>query len=255
MKRALSWAVLAGIAVAIAVSFVKIQRSGATALFLENRRCCQLPLLRNIEVTYNETKGFARYTGEIGQDKWVLEKVFPDVTNGYFVDVGSGHGTIGSNSLGLELRGWTGLCVDPFPIYMEGRTCRVFKEVVFSKAGEVMAFAQAGGLGGLSDTLAKWNEKAAVAPTINLTTVTLDDLLARAGAPSFIHFISMDIEGAELEALRAFPFDRYRVGAWAIEHNREEPKRTLIQKLLASHGYRRVHEYHQDDFYVPTGSD
>ena len=253
--RALKWVVLAVAAVAILIAFTKIQRSGATALFLENRRCCQLPLMRNIAVTYDETKGRARYTGEIGQDKWVLEKVFPGVNNGYFVDVGSGHGTIGSNSLGLELRGWSGLCIDPFPIYMEGRTCKMFKEVVFSKAGVVMAFAQAGGLGGLSETLAKWNEKAAKAPTVNLTTVTLDDLLARAGAPSFIHFISLDIEGAELEALRAFPFERYRVGAWAIEHNREEPKRTLLKELLASHGYRRVHEYHQDDFYVRADAD
>jgi FkbM family methyltransferase len=248
--RVRSWVVLAGIAVALVITFVTIQRSAATALFLENRRCCQLPFVRNIEVTYNETQGRARYTGEIGQDKWVLEKVFPDVTDGYFVDVGSGHGTIGSNSLGLEMRGWTGLCIDPFPIYMEGRTCKMFKEVVFSKAGLVMSFAQAGGLSGLSDTLGKWNEKAAQAPTINLTTVTLDDLLARAGAPSFIHFISLDIEGAELEALRGFPFDRYRVGAWAIEHNREEPKRSSIRELLASHGYQHVHDYRQDDFYV-----
>ena len=232
--------VVAGVAAVIALTFVVIQRSGATALFLENRRCCELPFARNIVVTFHETRGEARYTGEIGQDKWVLERVFPGVTDGYFVDVGSGHGTIGSNSLGLEMRGWTGACVDPFPIYMDGRTCRVFKEVVFSRAGLVMSFATAGGLGGLSDTLGKWNEKAAQAPTVNLTTSTLDDLLARAGAPAFIHFISMDIEGAELEALRAFPFDRYRVGAWAIEHNREEPKRTQIQELLAAHGYRRV---------------
>jgi FkbM family methyltransferase len=252
--RARRWVVLAGVAVALLITLVVIQRSGATALFLENRRCCELPLLRNVEVTYNETRGHVRYTGEIGQDKWVLEKVFPDVTDGYFVDVGSGHGTIGSNSLGLELRGWTGICIDPFPIYMEGRTCRVFKEVVFSKAGVVMSFAQAGGLGGLSDTLGKWNEKAAQAPTVEITTVTLDDLLARAVAPSFIHFISMDIEGAELEALRAFPFERYRVGAWAIEHNREEPKRTQIQELLRAHGYERVHEYRQDDFYVRADS-
>src|SRR5262245_10025530 len=248
--RARGWVVLAGVAVALLITFVMIQRSGATALFLENRRCCELPLLRNVEVTYNETRGHVRYTGEIGQDKWVLEKVFPGVSDGYFVDVGSGHGTIGSNSLGLELRGWKGVCIDPFPIYMEGRTCQLFKEVVFSKAGLVMDFAQAGGLGGLSDTLGKWNEKAAPSPTVRLTTVTLDDLLARAGAPSFIHFISLDIEGAELEALHAFPFDRYRVGAWAIEHNREEPKRTQIQELLAAHGYRRVHDYRQDDFYV-----
>jgi hypothetical protein len=60
----------------------------------------------------------------------------------------------------------------------------------------------------------------------------------------------MDIEGAELEALHAFPFDRYRVGAWTIEHNREEPKRSQIVELLASHGYRRVHSWHQDDYFV-----
>ena len=143
-------------AVVVAIlSVVVVQRSGAGELFAENQRCCQLPFLRNVEVTYKETRKEVRYTGEIGQDKWVLEKVFPGVTNGYFVDVGSGHGTIGSNSLGLELRGWTGICIDPFPIYMEGRTCRVFKEVVFSRPGLVMAFAQAGGLSGLSDTLGK----------------------------------------------------------------------------------------------------
>ncbi len=106
------------------------------------------------------------------------------------------------------------------------------------------------GLSGLSDTLGSWNEKAQKAPTVSLTTVTLDDLLARAGSPSFIHFISLDIEGAELEALRAFPFDRYEVGAWAIAHNREEPKRSQIRDLLASHGYRSAHDYKQDDFYA-----
>jgi hypothetical protein len=99
--------------------------------------------------------------------------------------------------------------------------------------------------------LGAWNEKASRAPTVSLTTVTLDDILARAGTPPFIHFMSLDIEGAELEALRAFPFDRHRVGAWVIEHNREEPKRSDIVALLAARGYRRVHEFHQDDFFVP----
>jgi FkbM family methyltransferase len=128
----------------------------------------------------------------------------------------------------------------------------MFKEAVFSKPGLVLAFHTAGGVGGFADTLGKWNEKAARAPTVKVTTVTLDDVLTRAGAPSFIHYMSLDIEGAELEALRAFSFDRYRVGAWTIEHNREEPARTQILALLAAHGYRRVNEWHQDDFFVPA---
>ena len=243
---------LLGVVATALCTLVTIQRSGATSLFLENRRCCQLSFMQNLQVTLDELRGLTEYSSEIGQDKWVLEKVFPDVTNGYFVDIGSGHGTIGSNSRTLEERGWTGVCIDPFPVHMEGRTCKMFKEVVFSKPGLVMAFHTAGGVGGIADTLGQWNEKAARAPTVNVTTVTLDDILARAVAPPFIHFMSLDVEGAELEALRAFSFDRYRVGAWTIEHNREEPKRSQIVALLAQHGYQRVNEWHQDDFFVPV---
>jgi hypothetical protein len=31
----------------------------------------------------------------------------------------------------------------------------------------------------------------------------------------------------------------------------EEPKRTEIEALMKSHGYRRVHTWYQDDFYLP----
>jgi FkbM family methyltransferase len=233
-------------------AYAALQRSRAAELFLENRRCCQLTFTRDLHVTLAELRGRQEYFGEIGQDKWVLEKVFPGLNDGYFVDIGSGHGTIGSNSRTLEQRGWTGICIDPFPVHMEGRTCKMFTEVVFSKPGLLMTFHTAGGLGGVEDTLGQWNKTAAGAPTVSVTTVTLDDILARAKAPQFINYVSLDIEGAELEALRGFPFDRYRVGAWTIEHNREEPKRSQIVALLAEHGYRRVNEWRQDDFFVPV---
>ena len=220
--------------------------------FMANRECCAIPFLRNISVTRAELRKERTYFGEIGQDKWVLETMFPDVTNGFFVDVGSGHGTIGSNSKRLEQLGWKGICIDPFPVYMEGRTCQVFKEVVFSEAGTEMTFRAAKGLAGLEDTLGSWNVKAKVAPAVQFTTTTLESILMRGGAPSFVHFISLDIEGAEFEALKGFPFDRYRVGAFVIEHNNEEPKRTNLQKLLESKGYVRSHTFKQDDFYVPS---
>lgn len=219
-----------------------------------NRRCCQIPLTRNVVVTWKEMRGDAVYPSEIGQDKWVLETMFPGVADGYFVDVGSGHGTIGSNSRALEVRGWTGLCIDPFPVHMGGRTCDVLREVVFSEAGRKMAFHEAGGLGGLAETLAAWNERGAQAPTVDFTTVTLDDVLTRVNAPTFIHFMSLDIEGAELEALKGFPFERVRLGALVVEHNREEPKRSQLTSLLEAHGYARVHSWHQDDFYAPAAT-
>jgi len=218
----------------------------------ENRRCCQLPIGRALAIAWQEAIGDPPYPSEIGQDKWVAEAMFPEVRDGVFLDVGSGHGQIGSNTRALEARGWTGICVDPFPTAMEGRTCHMVKEVVSSEAGKTVLFHTHDGLGGIADTLGKWKDEASKAPAVELTTVTLAQVLDEAKAPAFIHFLSLDIEGAELDALRGIPFDRYRFGAMAIEHNEEEPKRSDIIAFLQARGYRRVHTYRQDDYFAPV---
>ena len=218
-----------------------------------NRACCDLSMLQSLSLTWQEAIGGGpSYPSEIGQDKWVLVKMFPGVTDGYFLDVGSGHGTIGSNTKALEERGWAGICVDPFPIHMEGRTCRMEKEVVSSSAGQRVTFFTHAGLGGIGDMLGKWKEEAMKSPAVELTTTTLREILERNGAPAYIHFMSIDIEGAELEALKGIPLDQYRFGAMAIEHNEEEPKRTEIINYLRRYGYERVHTYRQDDFFAPA---
>lgn len=192
------------------------------------------------------------FYSQIGQDNWVLETVYPGAAESFFVDVGSGDGTVDSNTKALEQRGWTGICIDPFPTNMEDRTCRMLKEVVFSESGQRLKFHASGALGGIADTLGRWKDAATSGRTVEFTSTTLDDILDRTNAPRFIHFISLDIEGAELEALKGFSFDRYRVGALAIEHNYEEPKRSEIQALLKRHGYVRMHAWRQDDLYVPA---
>jgi FkbM family methyltransferase len=241
-------AVVVLVAVALASGYAGV-RLGRR--YEENRTCCQT---RNLRLAVREVLGLTTFYSQIGQDRWVLETVFPEVKDGFFLDVGSADGTALSNSRALEERGWRGICIDPFPKNMEGRTCQMLKEVVFSETGKRMAFQASGDVGGLRDTLGTWKKDAMSAPTVEFTTVTLRDVLERTKAPRFIHFISLDIEGAELEALKAFPFETHRIGALAIEHNNEEPKRSEIEALLRSHGYRRVHSWYQDDFYVPDRS-
>jgi FkbM family methyltransferase len=215
-----------------------------------NTWCCGIPADRNLVLSVEEALGLVSFPSQIGQDKWVLFSMYPDVEDGFFVDVGSGDGITHSNTLMLERRGWSGICIDPFPSNMEGRTCRVFKEVVYAEAGKRVRFHTAGEVGGISDTLDTWKRAAEQSPAVELTTVTLGEILDRAKAPRFIHFMSLDIEGAELEALRAVPFDRYTFGAMAIEHNYEGRKRNDIQALLEQHGYARIRTWFQDDFYI-----
>ena len=244
------------VVVLVVAALIVMARSprGVEALeqFAVNRECCDFNLIQALRMTAREAIAGVTYPSEIGQDKWVIGKMFPGVTNGFFLDVGSGHGTIGSNTKALEELGWTGICVDPFPTHMEGRTCRMEKVVVSSTSGQMVKFHTHSGLGGIADTLGKWKEEAEKSPAVELPTVTLAEVLAGANAPAFIHFLSLDIEGAELDALKGVPFDKYRFGAMAIEHNDEEPKRSDLLKFLGERGYTRVHTFRQDDFYAPS---
>jgi FkbM family methyltransferase len=243
IRTLLALAVLVG--VAMGASYVGLQ---VGKRYEQNRLCCQT---RNVHLAAREVLGLSKFYSQIGQDRWVLETVFPNVRDGFFLDVGSADGTLLSNTRALEERGWRGICIDPFPKNMEGRTCQMLKEVVFSESGKRVQFQASGEVGGIRDTLGKWKGEALGAPTVEFVTITLRDVLHNTRAPKFIHFVSLDIEGAELEALKAFPFDEYKIGAMAVEHNDEEPKRTEIEALMRRHGYRRVHSWEQDDFYVP----
>jgi Methyltransferase FkbM domain len=229
-----------------------------------NASCCQLTLSQSLIVSAKEKLGLATFYSQMGQDKWVSEKVFPDVKNGFFLDVGSGDGTFMSNTKALEQKGWTGICVDPFPRNMQDRSCQIFKEVVFSKAGERVKFWAAeepNNVGpalwsGIVDTLDPLHKEAMHKETtpriVEFTTVTLADILERAKASRFIHYVSMDIEGGEIDALKGFPFDKYQIGALTVEHNFQEPRRSEIKALMESHGYKHVHTSDRDDFYVPA---
>jgi hypothetical protein len=197
-----------------------------------------------------EALGLEKFFSQFGQDKWILGRVYPDVASGFFVDIGSWDAEFHSNSKALEVAGWTGICIDPFPQEWRNRTCQLFEEVVYSRAGEVIQFRRAGAHGGVDKHIDSWGDEVANQPLVELTTTTIGEILERAAAPPFIHYMSIDTEGSEYEILKGMPFDRYTVGALTIEHNLEESKRQQIRDLLESKGYRLERVQIVDDWYV-----
>ena len=81
-----------GAAVAYKAPGLKVRFDDLKAQFDENKRCCLVPTARNISLSLREALRITRYQSEIGQDKWVAETMFPGITNGFFLDVGSGDG-------------------------------------------------------------------------------------------------------------------------------------------------------------------
>ena len=84
---------------------------------------------------------------------------------------------------------------------------------------------------------------------IKVETITLTDALDQVGAPSFIHYLSIDTEGSELEVLKGIDFSKYTFGLVNIEHNYVEPRRTDMRLFLESKGYAFHSENQWDDNY------
>ena len=55
------------------------------------------------------------YYSQDGQDKFLIEELFKDKKNGFYVDIGANDGVNLSNTKILEDIGWDGVCVEPLP--------------------------------------------------------------------------------------------------------------------------------------------
>jgi FkbM family methyltransferase len=189
---------------------------------------------------------------QLGADKWVLS-VVPEPS--FYVDVGCQDGTFLNNTLLLEKNGWKGICVDAFPKNFEDRNTTVVKAVVYSCDDKEVEFSysvQEPWCSGITTELGMHKDNLFKYTTIQkhvFKTRTLESILVEHNAPSEIGYMNLDIEGAEYEVLRVFPFDKYTFKCISIEHNFEVEKRNNIFKLLTSKGYELVKTVHVDDWY------
>ena len=88
--------------------------------------------------------------------------------------------------------------------------------------------------------------------TIEVETISLNNLIEENASESNIDYISIDTEGSEYEILKDFNFKKYNVEIFTVEHNFVEKKRDLIFALMTSHNYVRVFTNisQWDDWYI-----
>jgi len=201
---------------------------------------------------------------QLGQDQSVLE-FYKNKREGYFIEVGASDGIEFSNTFLLEKEyGWKGICVEPLPGKMDdlkknrpNSIC--IDKAVYNKTGLKLNFDIAHNfdlLSGLSDTICHLHKERVDnnKTTIVVETITLDDMLEQANAPSFIDYMSLDVEGVEFEILQACDFSKHTFGLIDVEHNWIEPKRSQIRDLLLSNGYVYLKENKWDDSYAHESS-
>lgn len=201
------------------------------------------------------------YASQAGQDL-VIDRVFQQKTGGTFVDVGAYDGVTGSNTLFFERwRDWTGVLVEPVAEQRAKaemmRKSPCLEYAVSDKKGIAEFMAVTEGFTQMSGLVDTYDEamldrvradKRHAEKVIKVPTRSLSAILKEADIPH-PDFISLDIEGGELAALRKFPFDKHNVGAWAIENNTADP---ALPNLMRENGYELLEFCGPDEIYIKS---
>lgn len=187
-----------------------------------------------------------------GQDLWLLSHIFPDKHDGFFVEAGAGNGRRISNTLKFAQRGWHGILIEPSRSFIDLRQNRpeaiCLPFCLSDTDGKAVTFGedtQYPNMSGIEEhILPGFKHRTRVTRTV--TTVTLGTALRLCAAPARMDLLSLDLEGAEPEVLSVFPFDEFMFDIMLVELTRN---RKSSNKLLARHGYERIHRIKNDDIY------
>jgi len=174
---------------------------------------------------------------QAGQDKWVCD-FFNNKRDGYFLDIGAGDGIGDNNTYYLEKQlEWKGLCIEcgdkDFDACKSIRSATCIKTGIWSD-NKVLFY----NIGTHSI-----NDKGigSIVPCL-----TLSRLFSKYNVPSVIDYVSLDIEGSELEALKGWPWETHNAILFTVEHNlylKNDPTmKNSLFNFLTEKGYERVVE-------------
>jgi FkbM family methyltransferase len=182
-----------------------------------------------------------------------LVREFLGEVKGYFVEVGAFHAEQWSQTYHLEQRGWTGVLVEPQPdlaaAIRQRRKAQVFAVACSSpaNAGRTMSLQSAGPHSSLNRRLVV--ETKNPSGTIAVPTRTLDEVLKEAKAPVPLDFVSIDVEGHEIEVLEGFDLPRWRPRLLLVE---DMVLSRRLHHALVARGYRWVRRIGVNSWYVPA---
>jgi len=185
---------------------------------------------------------------QIGQDLFVLWAL-GDKKGGFFVEIGAFDGKTLSNTFLLEKNfGWNGILSEPNPDVVtalrSSRSAMIDTRCVDRCSGEEVRFdiATQPELSRIATSQRDIRDRDGSRETgrlIESSTVSLDDLLNECDAPQSIDYISIDIEGKELDALSGLTFGMWNFDVLTIEHN-YGAERSNIDNILYNNGYIKV---------------
>jgi FkbM family methyltransferase len=181
-----------------------------------------------------------------------LMRCFGDRSDGFYIDIGSGHPVYDNVSFAFYLKGWSGITVEPNPWLSQlSRGVRPRDRHVEALVGSACGqapFYLVREFHGLS-TMFENHAQAALAQfgkdadAITVPLTTLSALCISGQAPASFDFLKIDVEGAEPAVLLGGDWRRFRpkvVVVEALAPYTLAPAFEQWEPFLAQHGYKYV---------------
>lgn len=170
-------------------------------------------------------------------------------TKGRFLDIGAYDGTCFSTTRALFLKGWGGVCVEPSPTVLPAlRECYqkidnvdILEYAISNINGEVVFYDSGGDMISTTSIPHKqlWERRAGCKfKKITVASLTILSLFEKIGYD--FDFISLDVEGTNLEIIRQFPFKelkKVKMICVEFEHKVED-----ILRLVKPYGFSKYHQ-------------
>lgn len=176
----------------------------------------------------------------------MLYRALKHVSQGFYIDIGANHPVEDSVTKAFYDRGWTGVNVEPVTYWIEQlKTARPRDrnlQIAISDSNQTLEFYEivASGLSTLDETRAETlKEQGLCVQKQQIDTWTLQHLLESLDQPE-IHFLKIDVEGAEAQVIFSGHWTKFRpwiVVVEATHPNTNESDHQAWESVLIDHAY------------------
>lgn len=209
-----------------------------------------------------------QFYSQIEQDKYYIENIINYKPNGIFIEIGGYDGITGSNTYFLEKNlNWSGIIIECNPIMVqkckENRNCIICDKAIYKESNKEIEIVIPEGkeivggkeqLAGIKEyikpeSLNAFKDSYKQQKTITVNTININDLLEQNNIYE-IDYVSLDIEGYELEVLKTWNFEKFKVKYLTIEHGNVIHYQKQIREFLLSKGFSFSRNNKWDDEYI-----
>jgi len=191
----------------------------------------------------------------------ILARIFAGILKGTCVEVGAHNGVDLSNTYYFEQLGWRCILVEPNPVMWtvirDARRAVLFECAASGRESRAILHVGVGDGNDVYSTLdassvERIKQQGAQVSDVPVRTRRLDDMLEECRV-EHLEFVSIDVEGHELDVLEGFDLNRWKPQLVILEDNSNLRDSSVVGFMVAR-GYTRFFRTGCNDWYTAPGT-